>query len=730
MPVAKSKGYGGKESAILVSVRVRPFNSQELALLNPSNAQTPIRPIYGGSLKPGEALRKIVHTVDENVLVFDPPPESQDENMGINRYRNALLNGDKAAQNAAFRRYKDVRYAFDRVFDETAGQEEVWEETTKDLIDGVLNGYNATVFAYGATGCGKTHTISGSPEDPGIIFLTIRELYERIEQLKDDKTIHFSLSYLEVYNEQIKDLLVENKKATLALRENDKNKIVVAGLSEHHPKNINEVMNLIFLGNANRTMSPTEANAVSSRSHAVLQINIRQRPRTADVQTDYTLATLSLIDLAGSERAAASRNRGDRMLEGANINRSLLALGNCINALCDVTKREQHIPYRDSKLTRLLKFSLGGNCKTVMIVCVSPSSLHYEETHNTLKYANRAKNIKTKVKQNLVSVDRHVTKYVDAISSLREEVKELKQKLKDAEENSMPSTSIARKSATQTRQLEEAINKMRTAYALYTSKETDIAGMRTRQNLTSQHMDWSKAWQAAFYPRLDKNTDEKTRAQVSGYGNSLAERLKNLEAQQASLRSNLDMLMRSNSVPRRDYGSRDDPLVRKERELLEAKVEAARLKSSNTLLERHLMDTFHLVQSMLAIDGEALAGLKNVIGQLKGADPSALDCASQLYNKCITFFTDFSKLSLDAKPPIFRPVRPALTKPVRPMVRKRVAIEDRADGAQRRKLDKHRAVTFAPEPTILGETRAQQVHRPVKGALKKHTDRRVMLEAT
>ena len=191
---------------------------------------------------------------------------------------------------------------------------------------------------------------------------------------------------------------------------------------------VQDVMDLILNGNARRTISPTEANAVSSRSHAILQINVSQRDRTANLTEETTMATLSIVDLAGSERASVTKNRGERLLEGANINKSLLALGNCINALCDPHHRN-HVPYRNSKLTRLLKFSLGGNCKTVMVVCVSPSSAHYDETHNSLKYGNRAKEIKTKVSKNLMNVDRHVTGYVKAIYELRQEVADLKQQL-------------------------------------------------------------------------------------------------------------------------------------------------------------------------------------------------------------------------------------------------------------------------------------------------------------
>lgn len=261
----------------------------------------------------------------------------------------------------------------------------------------------------------------------------MREMYRRIAETREDSDVQIRLSYLEIYNEAIRDLLSPTPTPPgqgLMLREDATNKISVVGITEHAPDSPEQVLQMIQEGNLRRTMSPTEANAVSSRSHAVLQINVTQRPRTADTIMETTSASLNIIDLAGSERAAATNNNGARMKEGANINKSLLALGNCINALCQSGGRKgRHIPYRNSKLTRLLKFSLGGNCKTVMIVCVSPSSSHYDETYNTLKYANQAKNIRTKVSRNMLNVDRHVAQYVQAIHELKEEVEELKKKI-------------------------------------------------------------------------------------------------------------------------------------------------------------------------------------------------------------------------------------------------------------------------------------------------------------
>ncbi|EEB06254.1 kinesin-like protein Klp5 [Schizosaccharomyces japonicus yFS275] len=449
-----------KQSSITVTVRVRPFNTQESAHLvaAPDSLQlhssTSITSSVAASYKPHlqhakplRGIRRVVKVLDQRILVFDPPSDSALGRRG-NRRRSMTNLPASRIHRVSKGDGRDLRYAFDRVFDETASQYDVYTETARPLLDSVLDGFNATVFAYGATGCGKTHTISGTPEHPGVIYLTLKELFERIEQLKDERIFSLRLSYLEIYNESIRDLLAttaQGRSRNLSLREDADRRITVPGLTSLSPSSLEEVMKIILRGNANRTMSPTEANATSSRSHAVLQVSLTQKPRTADINEDHTLATLSIIDLAGSERANATRNRGERLKEGANINRSLLALGNCINALCDPHRRA-HVPYRDSKLTRLLKFSLGGNCKTVMIVCVSPSSVHYEETYNTLKYANRAKNIKTEVLRNMISVDRHVSQYVKAIYELRQQIRELERRLEQSDlptRNTPNSTSIS-----------------------------------------------------------------------------------------------------------------------------------------------------------------------------------------------------------------------------------------------------------------------------------------------
>uniref|UniRef100_A0A803YB03 Kinesin-like protein n=1 Tax=Meleagris gallopavo TaxID=9103 RepID=A0A803YB03_MELGA len=337
---------------------------------------------------------KVVHVVDQHILVFDPKEEEF-----------SFFHGKKLTHRDINKRTKkDLKFVFDAVFAETSTQLEVFEHTTKGVLDGFLNGYNCTVLAYGATGAGKTHTMLGSPEDPGVMYLTMM-----VSQLLD---------------------LIR----PLAVREDAQKGVVVQGLTLHQPKSAEEILQMLDYGNKNRTQHPTDVNASSSRSHAVFQIYLRQQDKIASISQNVRIAKMSLIDLAGSERASATNAKGARFREGANINRSLLALGNIINALADPKSKKQHIPYRNSKLTRLLKDSLGGNCRTIMIAAVSPSFMFYDDTYNTLKYANRAKDIKSSLKSNVVSLDSHISQYVKICNEQKKEIMMLKEKLRTYEE--------------------------------------------------------------------------------------------------------------------------------------------------------------------------------------------------------------------------------------------------------------------------------------------------------
>jgi len=392
--------WSGKNN-IMVCVRVRPMNRTELRLSN-----------------------EVVRVMDDKMVVIIDP-KTQD-------HTRSFLDPLRAA------RTREKRYAFDHVFNQSSPQQLVFNRTTRLLVPGVIDGYNATVFAYGATGAGKTFTMLGTPTNPGCMFNTLRFLFEQISDVERSESVKYTvkISMIEIYNELIKDLL-EPSSENLDLREDPLKGPTVAGMAEIVAKSATEVMGLLHNGNKNRTQEATEANATSSRSHAILQVVVEQRDRNPGPQSSVKIGKLSMIDLAGSERASSTNNRGQRLIEGANINRSLLALGNCINALV-MSKSNGFIPYRDSKLTRLLKDSLGGNCRTIMIANITPAASSFEETLNTLKYANRAKKIKTQATKNVLNVSYHVTQYLSLIAGLKREIQGLKSELVEARSSSSP----------------------------------------------------------------------------------------------------------------------------------------------------------------------------------------------------------------------------------------------------------------------------------------------------
>merc|ERR1719215_1086633 len=257
-------------------------------------------------------------------------------------------------------------------------------------------------------------------------MMTLLDLFGDAQLQKESRLFEVKCSFLEVYNENIRDLLRPDADY-LDIREDPVKGMCVAGVSEVGGlESAREIMSLLHQANKHRSTEATGANVVSSRSHALLQVVVEQRDQRAGIVAQVNLGKLSMIDLAGSERVSQTNNKGMRMIEGANINRSLLALGNCITALSSAVA---FVPYRDSKMTRLLKDSLGGNCRTVMIANASPGHLNYEDTHNTLKYANRAKSIKTKAVRNVVRVSCHASKYADIIRELKGEIADLKERL-------------------------------------------------------------------------------------------------------------------------------------------------------------------------------------------------------------------------------------------------------------------------------------------------------------
>lgn len=328
-----------------------------------------VRPLNRSELEQNQ--RNIIQIADANTIIFDPD-EDEDE---------FFFHGTKQSHRDITKRVnKNLTMVFDQVFGYHSTNMEIFEFSMKPLVLSAMQGYNCSAFVYGATGAGKTFTMLGNEENSGIAYLTMRELFEQIAARSNEQKFDIGISYLEVYNEQVMNLLT--KSGPLKLRE-DANGVVVSGLNLKTITNADELLSLLALGNRNRTQHPTDANAESSRSHAIFQVHIRMKNRSTG---EKRMVKLSMIDLAGSERGSSTKCTGQRFKEGASINKSLLALGNCINKLADGSK---HIPYRDSNMTRILKDSLGGNCKTVMIANISPSSLTFEDTYNTLRYASR-----------------------------------------------------------------------------------------------------------------------------------------------------------------------------------------------------------------------------------------------------------------------------------------------------------------------------------------------------
>ncbi|XP_019762898.1 kinesin heavy chain isoform X2 [Dendroctonus ponderosae] len=292
-------------------------------------------------------------------------------------------------------------YLFDKVFKPNATQEKVYSEAAKSIVSDVLAGYNGTIFAYGQTSSGKTHTMEGVIGDPhkqGIIPRIVNDIFNHIYAMEENLEFHIKVSYFEIYMDKIRDLL-DVSKVNLSVHE-DKNRVpYVKGATERFVSSPEEVFESIEEGKSNRHIAVTNMNEHSSRSHSVFLINVKQE----NLENQKKLSgKLYLVDLAGSEKVSKTGAEGTVLDEAKNINKSLSALGNVISALADGNKT--HIPYRDSKLTRILQESLGGNARTTIVICCSPASFNESETKSTLEFGKRAKTVK-----NVVTVNEELT---------------------------------------------------------------------------------------------------------------------------------------------------------------------------------------------------------------------------------------------------------------------------------------------------------------------------------
>ncbi|KAL1130990.1 hypothetical protein AAG570_012231 [Ranatra chinensis] len=310
-------------------------------------------------------------------------------------------------------------FTFDAVYDSTSTQQDVYSESVHPLVNSVLDGFNGTIFAYGQTGTGKTYTMEGNKSDPdckGIIPRSFDHIFNHISRT-DNMQFLVRASYLEIYQEDIRDLLDSNPKRRYELRESADSGVYIKDLQSFVCKNVSEIEYVMLMGNQNRTIGATNMNEHSSRSHAIFIVTIEMSDINSSIENQVRVGKLNLVDLAGSERQSKTGSTGTRLKEASKINLSLSALGNVISALVD--GKGQHIPYRDSKLTRLLQDSLGGNSKTLMIANIGPASYNYEESLTTLRYANRAKNIKNQPRINEDPKDALLRQFQEEIIRLK-----------------------------------------------------------------------------------------------------------------------------------------------------------------------------------------------------------------------------------------------------------------------------------------------------------------------
>uniref|UniRef100_A0A8C2PCI4 Kinesin-like protein n=1 Tax=Capra hircus TaxID=9925 RepID=A0A8C2PCI4_CAPHI len=308
------------------------------------------------------------------------------------------------------------QFTFDGAYYMDHFTEQIYNEIAYPLVEGVTEGYNGTIFAYGQTGSGKSFTMQGLPDPAchrGIIPRAFEHVFESVQCAENTKFL-VRASYLEIYNEDVRDLLGTDAKQKLELKEHPEKGVYVKGLSIHTVRSVAQCERIVEAGCKNRSVGCTLMNKDSSRSHSIFTISIEIYAVDERGKDHLRAGKLNLVDLAGSERQSKTGATGERLKEATKINLSLSALGNVISALVD-----GHIPYRDSKLTRLLQDSLGGNTKTLMVACLSPADNNYDETLSTLRYANRAKNIRNKPRINEDPKDALLREYQEEIKKLK-----------------------------------------------------------------------------------------------------------------------------------------------------------------------------------------------------------------------------------------------------------------------------------------------------------------------
>lgn len=390
---ANAPGGGGN---IKVVVRVRPFNSRET-----------------------DRNAKCIVQMKGAQTVLVPPNDDED------RLRKG---GKGAGDNQKVFKFDRSYWSFNKADSNYAGQDNLHNDLGIPLLDNAFQGYNNCIFAYGQTGSGKSYSMMGYGEDAGVIPRICRDMFERIDQVRSTDphlTCTVEVSYLEIYNERVRDLLNPATKGNLRVREHPSTGPYVEDLAKLAVRSFQEIENLMDEGNKARTVAATNMNETSSRSHAVFTLTLTQKRHDVETSMDTEkVAKISLVDLAGSERATSTGATGARLKEGAEINRSLSTLGRVIASLADLSsgKKGLKVPYRDSVLTWLLKDSLGGNSLTAMIAAISPADINFEETLSTLRYADSAKRIKNHAVVNEDPNARMIRELKEELAKLRSQL--------------------------------------------------------------------------------------------------------------------------------------------------------------------------------------------------------------------------------------------------------------------------------------------------------------------
>ncbi|PIN16990.1 Kinesin-like protein [Handroanthus impetiginosus] len=415
-----------------------PFRSRKTSL---PPAHISSRPVTPSSLSSSSS------TFSKQSAPIPPntPPGKTKENVTVTvRFRplsdREIRKGDEAAWYAdgdytvRNELNSEIAYKFDRVFGPATTTRHVYDVAAQHVVSGAMEGVNGTVFAYGVTSSGKTHTMHGEQKSPGIIPLAVKDVFGFIQEMPAREFL-LRVSYLEIYNEVINDLLNPTGQ-NLRIRE-DAQGIYVEGIKEEVVLSPAHALSLIASGEEHRHVGSNNFNLLSSRSHTIFTLTIESSLRGENEGEDVTLSQLHLIDLAGSE-SSKTETTGLRRKEGSYINKSLLTLGTVISKLTD--GKSTHIPYRDSKLTRLLQSSLSGRGRVSLICTVTPASSNTEETHNTLKFAQRSKHVEIKASQNKILDDKSlIKKYQREISNLKQELEQLKHGMMEKENLVAPS---------------------------------------------------------------------------------------------------------------------------------------------------------------------------------------------------------------------------------------------------------------------------------------------------